>query len=210
MYQCAMCLAHGCQERDEARTRPDCPGREAEIQQRAIGLYDNEENRRLAVNAALTEQEGYCRLTRIEEIMHFARRCGYRRIGLAFCVGLAREANMVARIFRHNGFEMVSVACKNGSHPKGCLGLGAEQTLDGTADEVMCNPIGQALLLNEAKTELNLLLGLCVGHDTLCIKHMEAPVTVLAVKDRVTGHSPLAPVYMAEGYYKKKLFPEQS
>ena len=60
--------------------------------------------------------------------------------------------------------------------------------------------------MNEEKTQFNILLGLCVGHDTLAIKYLEAPVTVLAVKDRVTGHNPLAAVYMAEGYYKKKFF----
>ena len=70
----------------------------------------------------------------------------------------------------------------------------------------MCNPIGQAKFLSAAKTELNILLGLCVGHDSLFIKHSDAPVTVFAVKDRVLGHNPLAAIYLAEGYYKKKLF----
>ena len=67
----------------------------------------------------------------------------------------------------------------------------------------MCNPIGQAKLLNSAQTQLNILLGLCVGHDSLFIKYSEAPVTVLAVKDRVTGHNPLAPLYLHQSYYKK-------
>ena len=71
----------------------------------------------------------------------------------------------------------------------------------------MCNPIGQAIFLNEAKTELNIILGLCVGHDSLFIKYSKAPVTVFAVKDRVLGHNPLAVIYQAEAYYKNKLFP---
>lgn len=70
----------------------------------------------------------------------------------------------------------------------------------------MCNPIGQAKLLNQSGTQLNILLGLCVGHDSLFLKYSEAPVTVFAVKDRVLGHNPLAAIYMAEGYYKKKTF----
>ena len=74
----------------------------------------------------------------------------------------------------------------------------------------MCNPIGQAMFLNEAKTDFNIILGLCVGHDSLFIKYSEAPVTVFAVKDRVLGHNPLAAIYQAESYYKDKLFPEKN
>ena len=70
----------------------------------------------------------------------------------------------------------------------------------------MCNPIGQALFLNEAKVDLNVILGLCVGHDTLAMKYMEAPITTLVVKDRVTGHNPVAAIYNAESYFEKKLF----
>jgi len=72
----------------------------------------------------------------------------------------------------------------------------------------MCNPIGQALFLNQQKTDFNLMLGLCVGHDTLFIKYSDAPITALAVKDRVTGHNPLAPVYLAQGYYHNKFYPQ--
>ena len=50
-------------------------------------------------------------------------------------------------------------------------------------------------------------MGLCVGHDSLFFRHSEAPVTVLAVKDRVLGHNPLAAVYLADGYYHTRLFP---
>ena len=73
----------------------------------------------------------------------------------------------------------------------------------------MCNPVGQALAMNEEKTEFNILLGLCVGHDTLAIKYMDAPCTVLAVKDRVTGHNPIQAIYMANGYYKKRFYGEK-
>ncbi|MGL4802501.1 MAG: DUF1847 domain-containing protein, partial [Cetobacterium sp.] len=56
------------------------------------------------------------------------------------------------------------------------------------------------------QTDLNILFGLCVGHDTLFIKHSEAPVTVFAVKDRVLCHNPVAAIYQVDAYYKKKLF----
>ena len=61
-------------------------------------------------------------------------------------------------------------------------------------------------LFKKHKVEFNILLGLCVGHDTLAIKYMDAPCTVLAVKDRVTGHNPIQAIYMANGYYKKRFY----
>ncbi len=176
------------------------------MQERARELYLEDDNMAFARTAAQVESEGYCKLTRLEEIMIFARKAGYQKLGLIFCAGLHAEARQVHKILSHNGFEVTSAACKNGAIPKSFLGLTAEETLSGCADEVMCNPIGQALAMNAEKTEFNILLGLCVGHDTLAMKYSEAPVTVLAVKDRVLGHNPLAAVYMSEGYYKKKLF----
>ena len=207
-YQCANCFQQGCKHRDMERTLESCPSKNDAVQRRARELYGQEENQRIARESACVEKEGYCRLSRLEEIMLFARRAGYRRLGLVFCVGLHREANEVNKILTYNGFEVVSVACKNGALPKSSLGLGDDETLSGCADEVMCNPIGQALLMNEEKTQFNILLGLCVGHDSLALKYLEAPATILAVKDRVTGHNPLAAVYLAEGYYKKRFFPE--
>jgi uncharacterized metal-binding protein len=164
-------------------------------------------DRHVARNAALVEAHGYCRLTRVEETMDFARRCGFSRLGLAFCVGLQREAAVVTRIFRANGFTVDSVVCKSGALPKEELGLAEKDKVRPGQRENMCNPIGQARSLDKARTELNVLLGLCVGHDSLFMKHSVAPVTVLAVKDRVLGHNPLAAVYLADGYYGEKLFP---
>jgi uncharacterized metal-binding protein len=66
----------------------------------------------------------------------------------------------------------------------------------------MCNPVLQAMVLNKGKTEFNVLLGLCVGHDSLFFKYAEAPCTVLAVKDRLLGHNPLAAIYNLDHYYR--------
>ena len=68
----------------------------------------------------------------------------------------------------------------------------------------MCNPIAQAELFNQQKTDFNIDLGLCVGHDTLFFKYSEAPVTVFAVKDRVLAHNPLGAIYLADSYYEDK------
>jgi uncharacterized metal-binding protein len=42
-----------------------------------------------------------------------------------------------------------------------------------------------------------------VGHDSIFFKYAEAPTTVLAVKDRVTGHNPLAAIHLSDSDYQK-------
>lgn len=206
MYTCAECALHGCKLRDTEKMPKNCPCKSTELQEKAKELYKEEENYKIAHNAAIVESEGYGLLCRMEEIMLFCKKCDYKKIGLVFCMGLREEAKEVSKILRHNGFEVVSSICKNGMIPKSEIGLTHEQTLSGCVQETMCNPIGQALLMNEEKTQCNILLGLCVGHDTLAMKYLEAPTTVLAVKDRVMGHNPLAAIYVAESYYKKRFF----
>jgi uncharacterized metal-binding protein len=69
----------------------------------------------------------------------------------------------------------------------------------------MCNPLTQAEILNTAKTEFNIMVGLCVGHDALFLKHVKALTTVLIAKDRVLGHNPAAALYVSNTYYKALL-----
>ena len=206
MYVCAECTKLGCQLRDPEKYMAVCPCKATEMQADALSRYQNEEDNKIAVAAAATEHEGYGRMSRMEEIIVFCKKAGFKKLGIIFCTGLKNEAAMVSKILRHHDFEVTSVCCKSGSMPKSAIGLRDDQCLSGCADEAMCNPIGQALAMNEQKVDFCILLGLCVGHDTLAIKHLEIPVTVLAAKDRVTMHNPLAAIYGAEGYYKKRFF----
>ena len=206
MYTCDACTKHVCRTGDLTDAPLNCPCRDLEKVEDIKKFYLEKENMMLAHESALVEAEGYCQQTRVEEIITFAKKCGYKKLGVAFCVGLAKEAKVFASILRHHGFEVESVICKSGSIPKNFIGISNEEQVRPCTYEPMCNPIGQAKFLSAAKTELNILLGLCVGHDSLFIKHSDAPVTVFAVKDRVLGHNPLAAIYLAEGYYKKKLF----
>ena len=139
---------------------------------------------------------------RILEVVEFARKMNYRRLGFAFCAGLTREAKVVENLFRSSGFEVVSSICKVGRTPKEALDIREEQKIHIGHFEPMCNPIAQALILNEAKTEFNVMLGLCVGHDSMFLKFADAPCTVLAVKDRLLGHNPLAAIYNIDSYYR--------
>ncbi|GFK93154.1 hypothetical protein NNJEOMEG_00985 [Fundidesulfovibrio magnetotacticus] len=152
-------------------------------------------------------QEGYAAVRplkpRIVEIVEFARRMGYQTLGLAFCIGLRKEAEVVHRVFETNGFRVASVACKAGAAPKSALGLEACDQVDpNAARETMCNPVFQARALDASGSQFNVLLGLCVGHDSLLLKEAKAPCTVLAVKDRLLGHNPLAAVHQIDAYYR--------
>lgn len=79
--------------------------------------------------------------------------------------------------------------------------MDSEKIRPGTA-ESMCNPVLQAMVLNRARTDFNIVMGLCVGHDSIFLKHSEAYCTVLVAKDRPTGHNPAAAVYTLDSYYR--------
>ena len=172
----------------------------------ALERYDQGRNREIMRVSAEVEYEGYGHWTRVQEIMEFARRIGARKIGIANCIGLIHEARIFARILHANGFEVYSVICKVAGQAKSSMGIPAECEKIGAA---MCNPILQARLLNQARTDLNVVIGLCVGHDSLFDKYAEAYTTPLVTKDRVTGHNPAAVLYTAQSYYKKKLEPDE-
>lgn len=196
-YTCAYCQKHSCHKSDLTDAPKNCPtvnNNHDEI----VKLYKEKENHDIAKASADIVMDNYGAKTRLTEIVDFAKEMGYKKLGLAFCVGLAKEANVFARILTEKGFEVESIICKLGSVNREEIGIQ-------NCKVPMCNPIGQAKFLNEEKTDLNILLGLCVGHDTLFFKYSEAPVTVFAVKDRVLAHNPLGAIYQADSYYKNKL-----
>ena len=157
----------------------------------------------MALASARTEATGYMRWTRAEEIMDFARRIGAAKLGIAHCVGLMNEARLALNIFEAGGFTVHTVCCKVGSVPKERLGLSEEDKVHPGEYEAACNPVAQAALLDEAGSQLNIVIGLCVGHDSAFFMHSKAPTTVLVVKDRVLGHNPVAALYTSGSYYKR-------
>ncbi len=209
MSDCARCGHLACRSGEPERYPPDCPSLGVK-EQDVLDLYADEDDAMLVRAAARVEIRGYCKKTRIEEIMDFARECGFQHLGVAFCIGLRREAAVVVRVLEANGFTVDSVLCKNGSLPKEAIGIADADKLSPGTYEPTCNPIGQARALEKAGTQLNIMLGLCVGHDSLFVKYSAAPVTILAAKDRVLGHNPLAAVYLADSYYRSRLFPPEA
>jgi len=187
--KCAICNEKECEG------GKDCTGIRTEI----LGKYKGE-NYRIFRVAGEIEARHYMKKTRLEEIILFGKQMGYRCVGLAFCIGFEKEATLVHKILEKH-FTVVSVCCKVCGIGKSKFGL---RQLRKKGFEASCNPIGQAKILNKSKTELNIIMGLCVGHDSLFIKHSRSPVTVFAVKDRVLAHNPLGAIY--SNYYLEKVF----
>lgn len=202
MKSCVDCGILNCQTRD--KEYPEfCLTTElsAETIEKVRRLYEDDENNRVSVISAQIENEFYLQYTRVEELIEFSKRMGFSKIGIATCVGLIEESRILARILRKNGFEVYGAVCKIGSFLKEDVGV-AEEDMTRTG-AVMCNPIMQAEVLNQAGTDFNVVMGLCVGHDSLFYKYSEALVTTLVAKDRVLAHNPVGALYQAKAYYSK-------
>jgi uncharacterized metal-binding protein len=213
--ECAKCTRVVCDSKAYLKGPENCPTKtRQDIIQQALAEYDDPQVREFARQASIQEAECYMNLPeglttrypRVEEIARFAKKMGYKKLGIASCLGLKDEAEILTEILENRGFEVVSVCCKAGAIPKERIGLTEEQKIKGPGSfEAMCNPITQAKILNDAGTEFNILVGLCVGHDSLFFKYAEAPVTVLVAKDRVFGHNPVMGLYLAHSPYYRKL-----
>jgi uncharacterized metal-binding protein len=202
LKSCVDCGVLNCHKRDK-----DYPefclttGLSAETIEKVRRLYEEEENNKVSVISAQIENEFYLKYTRVEEVIEFAGRMGYKKIGIATCVGLIEESRTLARILRRHGFEVYGAVCKIGSFNKTEVGVPEEDITRTGA--VMCNPIMQAEVLNQAETDFNVVMGLCVGHDSLFYKYSKALVTTLVAKDRVLAHNPVGALYQTKAYYKK-------
>ncbi len=202
-----------CQD-EQGKAPPFCPTVNSRgAIEKSLEELKKPEIREFARQASIQEGEGYADRElgyarvrplkpRILETIEFAQKMKYRKIGLVFCIGLRREAKVVEGLFSLNGFTVVSGLCKMGRAPKELIGVRDDQKIKIGCFEAMCNPIAQAFVFNEEKTDFNVLVGLCVGHDSLFLKYASAPCTVFAVKDRVLGHNPLAAIYNIDSYYR--------
>ncbi|WP_367924731.1 DUF1847 domain-containing protein [uncultured Ruthenibacterium sp.] len=211
MYMCAQCGVRACKKGEKEHWPKTCPMHEQELMQRAYVEYEKPENHSFYVTSSELEALGYGVWPRVRETMELCRRMNYTKLGLAFCGGLHSEAKTLDTILRKNGFEVVSVMCKTGGIPKQKVGIPEEHTLHPERFEAMCNPIAQAMLLEKQQTQFNIVLGLCVGHDSLFYKYSHTLTTTVVVKDRVLAHNPVGALYCASGYLSNKIhLPEKS
>jgi uncharacterized metal-binding protein len=203
---CADCSRLACKTRQENQYPDFCPTKNAEpeLLQKTLEAYGETESQKIALTAACMEGETYGQLTRVEETIEFIRRMGYKKIGIATCMGLISEAQTFARILDGCGIDYHMVCCKIGAVDKETIGVSPEKKLNGgQGHESMCNPILQAQALAAAGAEFNVVIGLCVGHDTLFLQNTKLPCTVMIVKDRVLAHNPVGALYTAKSSYSR-------
>ena len=214
---CASCQKVVCGTEHYMDGPDNCPAKiKPDIIKKAVEEYNDPEIKEFARQASIQEFENYMNMPegmmsrnpRVEEVIQFSKKMGYRKLGIAFCVGLKNEAEIFEKILINRGFQVVSVCCKAGGTPKETIGITDRQKIttlfsDTETWEMMCSPITQAAILNDAGVDFNILVGLCVGHDSLFFKYAEAPVTVLVAKDRVFGHNPVAALYQSRAYYRR-------
>jgi uncharacterized metal-binding protein len=177
-------------------------------------------DRDLYVNATITEQRAYMDVRgriiavrpRILEVIKFSEMMGWKKLGVAFCIGLKNEAERIVEIFEDAGLNVYSVCCKCGNVDKSWWGIEGEDKITNLsghpeAFEAGCNPVVQAEILNSEDLDMNLIVGLCIGHDIQFTQHSIAPVSTLIVKDRVTGHDPMVTLY--SGYHHPRFWKEK-
>jgi len=194
MANCAGCKNPGCYKGDDCSRGQNF----SSYVDPSKNEYENASNKKILEVSANIEGNHYMEWTRLEEIISFSEQMGYTRIGISHCIGLTTEAkNLVEAL--NKKFTVHSICCKFSGIDKKDFNL---TRIDCKRYEAICNPIGQAMVLNDLKTDLNIIVGLCIGHDILFTKYSDAPVTTFIVKDRITGHNPAATLY--SNYYQNK------
>jgi uncharacterized metal-binding protein len=207
---CIECEAYRCHHPESKKTVPkECPRKKYPLVLKETIERSRKDRSNYRVNVGCEEvlkrgsnSFGY-NWTRVRELIEYARLLHYKKIGIAGCIGLIEESKILGRILTEAGFEVVLVSCMAGGASRTKFGLKERK---GAASQITCNPLMQAEVLNREKTELNVMVGLCLGHDILFIRNSEADVTPMVVKDRVTGHNPIAALYTSQTYYKQKLW----
>jgi len=215
--ECAKCKTLVCRTERPDTGPANCPTKtRVDAAKEAAREYEKDEVRPLGRNIALQGYSGYADLpigssplkTRVEEVIEFAQRMGYKKLGIAFCSGLQNEGRILTEILEKRGFGVSSVSCEAGALSIEQVGIGKDEELAGAACNnrlAPCSGIVQAKILNAEKTDFNLLVGLCVGQDYLFFRYSDVPGTVLIAKDRVLGHNPVAALHQSKAYYHRIL-----
>ena len=188
---CSVCVEKDCYQ------GKDCVGLRQEITNR---YQADNVDMDISRNATYIEGTHYMEYCRLQELIEFCHLMKYEYLGIAFCIGLSTEARALHDILSKKGFRVSSVCCKVCGILKEEFAL---KKIDADRDEAMCNPVGQAEVLNQEKVDLAIGVGLCIGHDVLFTMHCDAPFTAFVVKDRVLAHNPVGAIYSR--YYRRMI-----
>lgn len=173
---CTKCTTKGC------RKDKPCSDRSGDYLE--TYLYEDNQNT-IKAASALIDNGRAGTLSRLQEIVEYFRHRGYKKLGVAYCYGMEREATQLRKYLEKQSIQTVFISCT-------VDGLKENQlNPDKTSGSVSCNPLGQAAAINDEGVDLTLLMGLCLGHDILIQKNLKMDFTTFVVKDRVYGHHPL-------------------
>lgn len=174
-----------CEDRVCRKQQTSCD-RESFVKSEIIEQYQDVSHSEIVKAAAELVDSGRAgTLSRMEEIIEFAKRMKYQKIGIAYCYGMEQYAKEIESILTDEWFEVSAVSCSVG---------GLKQSEVNTAScihKVSCNPLGQAEQLNAEKVDLTLVVGICMGHEILLNRNLGMDFTTLVVKDRKNNHAPL-------------------
>lgn len=210
MYTCAYCKIHACcmEDRNGGNYPKNCPMQDAAYMEEIDKRYSDPEVKDFYIATKTPGPAGSSRTftPRLRGVIDLCKQMKYKKIGLAFCYGFTKEAEMYAKILKNFGFDVVSVCCLNGGFNIADRGVALPE---GCEFDAACNPLGQAELMNRENVDFNLVMGLCAGHDSLFMKYAKAMSSVIVVKDPATGHCPVAALYLFDPYYKRVFTPTE-
>ena len=193
-----VCIKQGCWRGDRGKIPTYC---EANIYLDEVDRSNKEYPKKGVVDiykaACVVRAHNDGMTPRIEEALLYAKELKLQKIGFAACVSMVSELDLLVKLFTKEGFEVYTVGCQIGGADATKRGVPEAQGYSAS----WCHSIAQAEILNKEKTELNFILGLCMGHDILFSQYSQAPVSTLIVKDRVTGNNPAAALY---GWHRRK------
>jgi len=207
---CMECDIYKCRNPGVKERWPDkCPRKSCSDILKKVTTTNRQDRHARKVNLACEEtlrrgydpSESVYTWPRVKELIEYARVLGYKKIGIAGCIGLIDESKTLGHILTDAGFQVSLINCMAGATARSAIGLKERR---GASSPFTCNPLFQAEVLNKVGTDLNVMVGLCLGHDILFIKNSKADVTPLVVKDRIMGHNPVAALYVSKTYYKNR------
>jgi uncharacterized metal-binding protein len=177
---CTSCNLKNCRDLSECKV---FKGDNMEISK----YYHMTKNQEIIQAAAKLVDNGRAgTLSRLDEIIEFIKLMDYKTVGLAYCYGMEIQAAIIVDILRKAvPSRLVSVSCTTGSMSQ------SEVNDTSCIHKVSCNPISQASQINRDGADFVITMGLCMGHDILFNKYIEADTTTFIAKDRVNNHNPI-------------------
>ena len=174
-----------CKDKVCIKSQDSC-SKESFDKEKAINKYMAFSTSKIVKSAALLVDNGRAgTLSRIDEIIEFAKSMRYNSLGLAYCYGMEKFARAVQILFAEKGIQLSTVSCSIGGIKQ------SEINHSSCIHKVSCNPIGQALQLNAENVDFTLIMGICLGHDILLQQNLFMDFTTLIVKDRVFKNNPI-------------------